>query len=208
MNPKIRLLLVDDHSLMRIGLATSLNLEADMAVVAEASTGAGALECYRQHRPDVVLMDWRLPGMSGDEITARLCAEFPEAKVVMLTTYDATEDIFRAVQAGARSFLSKDVMLEELLRAIRTVQAGQNYFPPAIAARLVERMHTAELSTREREVLDLIVTGWANKEIASRLFISETTVKDHVGKILSKLKARDRTHAGMIAIQRGIVHIG
>jgi len=182
-------------------------VESDIVVIAEASTGPQALESYRKHRPDVVLMDMRLPGMSGAEATAKLCAEFPEANVVMLTTYDAQEDIFRAVQAGARSFLSKDVALDELLRAIRTAQAGQNYFPPNISARLVERMHMAELSGREREVLDLIVTGCANKEIATQLSISDTTVKDHVGKILTKLKARDRTHAGMLAIQRGIVHV-
>ncbi len=204
---KIRLLIVDDHSLMRIGLTTSINVELDMVVVAEASTGAKALELYVKHQPDVVLMDVRLPGISGDQVTAQLCLHHPEAKVIMLSSYDGHEDIYRCIQAGARSYLSKDIPLDELLLAIRNVYAGQSYLPPAISARLVERMHTPELSNRELDVLKQIVKGRSNKEVASVLSIAETTVKDHVSNILIKLRANDRTQASTIAIQRGIVHL-
>jgi DNA-binding NarL/FixJ family response regulator len=207
MKKKIRILIVDDHSLMRIGLMTSINVEPDMAVVAEASTGPQAVDMFHKHKPDVVLMDVRLPGADGGEVTARLCQQSPEARVIMLSTYDGHEDIFRCVQAGARSYLSKDVPLEELLHTIRVVHAGQNYLPPAISARLVERMHGPELSAREREVLKRIVNGRSNKEIAAELFIAETTVKEHVSNILTKLRASDRTQASTIAIQRGIVHL-
>lgn len=207
MSKKIGILVVDDHSLMRIGLATSINVEPDMAVIAEASSGEQALELYRRHRPGVVLMDLRLPGFSGDQVTRQLCQEFPEARVIVLSTFDGHEDIFRCVQAGARSYLSKSVPLEELLRAIRAVHAGQSYLPAGIAARLVERMHSPELSLREHEVLKLIVRGCSNKEIACQLSIAETTVKDHVSKILIKLHANDRTQASTVAIQRGIVHL-
>jgi DNA-binding NarL/FixJ family response regulator len=207
MKKKIRILIVDDHSLMRIGLMTSINVEPDMAVIAEASTGPQAMDLYHKHKPDVVLMDVRLPGADGGEVTAQLCRQCPEAKVIMLSTYDGHEDIFRCVQAGARSYLSKDIPLQELLQAIRAVHAGQNYLPPAISARLVERMHGPELSGRERDVLKRIVNGRANKEIAADLSIAETTVKDHVSSILLKLKASDRTQASTIAIQRGIVRL-
>ncbi|HWH70737.1 MAG TPA: response regulator transcription factor [Candidatus Sulfotelmatobacter sp.] len=207
MSKKIGILIVDDHSLMRIGLATSINVEPDMAVIAEAGSGQQALERYRRHKPDIVLMDLRLPDLGGDEATAQLCKEFPGAKVIMLSTFEGHDDIFRCVQAGARSYLSKSVPLEELLRAIRAVYAGQNYLPPDIAVRLVDRMHSPELSAREHEVLKLIVKGLTNKEIANTLCIAETTVKDHVSKILVKLRASDRTQASTIAIQRGIVHL-
>lgn len=204
---KIRILIVDDHSLMRIGLVTSINVEVDMVVVAEASTGTQALDLYPIHRPDIVLMDVRLPGLTGDQVTATLCLRHPEAKVIMLSTYDGHEDIFRCIQAGARSYLSKEIPLDELLHAIRSVHAGQNYLPPAISARLVDRMHGPELSGRELDVLKQIVKGRSNKEVANVLSIAETTVKDHVSHILTKLKANDRTQASTIAIQRGIVHL-
>ncbi|HEY1169844.1 MAG TPA: response regulator transcription factor [Verrucomicrobiae bacterium] len=207
MKKKIRILIVDDHSLMRIGLVTSINVETDMVVVAEASTGAQALEQYAKHLPDIVLMDVRLPGFTGDKVTTQLCVQHPDAKVIMLSTYDGHEDIFRCIQAGARSYLSKDIPLDELLLAIRSVHMGQNYLPPAIAARLVDRMHGPELSNRELDVLQQIVKGRSNKEVASVLSIAETTVKDHVSNILIKLKASDRTQASTIAIQRGIVHL-
>ncbi len=207
MKKRIRILLVDDHSLMRAGLVNLLNLEPDMTVVAEVSTGQQALEFYREHQPDVVIMDMRMPGMNGDETTARLCEKFPGAKVLALSSYDAQEQVFRAVNAGARSFLPKDVELEELLRAIRVVHEGQNYLPPAIAARLMERMRAPELSPREDAVLQLLVKGLTNKEIASALSIAETTVKDHVSSILTKLKSTDRTQASTVAIQRGLVQL-
>lgn len=204
---KIRILIVDDHSLMRIGLCTSINVEMDMVVVAEASTGAQALELYAKYQPDIVLMDVRLPGINGDQVAAQLCLRHPDAKVIMLSTYDGHEDIFRCIQAGARSYLSKDIPLEELLLAIRSVHSGQNYLPASISARLVERMHAPELSGRELDVLKQIVKGRSNKEVASVLSIAETTVKEHVSNILTKLKASDRTQASTIAIQRGIVHL-
>jgi len=207
MNTRIRILIVDDHALMRVGLATSLNLERDMTVVAEASTGRQGLELYAKHKPDIVLMDLRLPDMPGDEAIAALHARHPEVRAVALSSYDAQEQIFRCVNAGARSFLSKDVALEVLLEAIRAVHAGDNYLPPKIAARLVERMHNPELSAREGSVLKLIVRGSSNKEIASALCIAETTVKDHVSNILTKLRAADRTQACTVAIQRGIVSL-
>jgi len=207
MKEKIRILIVDDHSLMRIGLATSINVETDMVVVAEASTGVQALELYPKHLPDIVLMDVRLPGVNGDQVTAQLCLRHPDAKVIMLSTYDGHEDIYRCIQAGARSYLSKDIPLDELLLAIRRVHSGQNYLPSAISARLVERMHAPELSGRELDVLNQIVKGRSNKEVAGVLSIAETTVKEHVSNILTKLKASDRTQASTIAIQRGIVHL-
>ena len=207
MNKKTRILIVDDHFLLRIGLATSLNSEADLTVVAEAGTGAQALELYRKHQPDIVLMDLRLPDMGGDQTAAALCKEFPKAKVIMISSFDGQDDIYRSLQAGARSYLPKNVLRDELLRAIRAVQAGENYLPPTVAARLVQRMHAPELSAREAEVLKLVVDGLTNKEIAQSLAITEITVKNHVSSILTKLNATDRTQASTIAIQRGIVHL-
>lgn len=207
MKKPFRVLIVDDHSLMRVGLVTSLSLDPEISVVAEASTGRQALELYARHKPDVVLMDFRLPDMNGDEVISALCAQFPDAKVMAVSTYDSQEYIYRCVQAGARAYLSKNVVLEELLRAIRLVCSGQNYLPPVIASRLVERLHAPQLSPRESAVLQLMAKGSTNKEIAQALSIAETTVKDHVSNILIKLKATDRTQASTIAIQRGLVHL-
>jgi DNA-binding NarL/FixJ family response regulator len=203
----IRVMLVDDHFLMRVGLSSSIETEPDMTVVAEASTGEEALEQYREHSPDVVLMDIRLPGMSGIEATDQLCREHSAAKIIVLSTYDCEEDVFRATQAGARSYLSKNVLRPELLRTIRDVHAGQTSLPPEIVARLTERLRRPELSSRELEVLELIVKGRSNKEIAAELSISEFTVKLHVHNVLGKLKVSDRTQASTMAIQRGIVRI-
>jgi two-component system NarL family response regulator len=207
MNKKTRILIVDDHFLLRIGLATSVNSERDLTVVAEAGTAEQALELYRKHQPDVVLMDLRLPDMGGDEATTALCKEFPKARVIIVSSFDGQDDIYRSMQAGAKSYLPKNVLREELLRAIRAVQAGENYLPPTVAARLVQRMHSPELSAREAEVLTLVVDGLTNKEIALALAITEITVKNHVSSILTKLNATDRTQASTIAIQRGIVHL-
>ncbi|MES2569454.1 MAG: response regulator transcription factor [Verrucomicrobiota bacterium] len=204
---KIRILIVDDHALMRMGLATALNLEPDLTVIAEASTGRQALELYTHHTPDLVLMDLRLPDMSGDQVTATLCANDPNARILAFTSYNTQEDIFRCIHAGARSFLPKESLLNELLAAIRTVHAGQNYLPPAVASRLMDRMHSPELSPREQAVLELLVKGRTNKEIAQALFIAETTVKDHVSSIFTKLHATDRTQASTLAIQRGLVRL-
>jgi DNA-binding NarL/FixJ family response regulator len=204
---KISILIVDDHVIMRMGMVTALNFEADMKVVAEASTGRQALELYAKHMPDLVLMDLRLPDMSGDQVTAQLCAAYPGIRVLAFTSYDTQEDIFRCVQAGARSFLPKNAPLAELLTAVRAVYAGQNYLPPAIASRLMDRMRSPELSSRERSVLELLVKGRTNKEIAQALSIAETTARDHVSSIFTKLQATDRTQASTIAIQRGLVRL-
>ncbi len=207
MNKKIRILIVDDHFLLRMGLATSINAESDMAIVAEAATGAQTQELYRKHRPDIVLMDLRLPDMDGVAVTNAIRAEHPEAKVIMISSYDGQDDIYRSVQAGARSYLPKNVLREELLRAIRAVHGGENYLPSAISALLMERMRAPELSPRESEVLEMLVEGLTNKEIANNLSLSEITVKNHVSSILEKLKASDRTQASTIAIQRGLIHL-
>jgi two-component system NarL family response regulator len=204
---KIRVLVVDDHFVVRMGLTGSINLEEDMMVVAEASNGQQAIQCYRQQTPDIVLMDLRLPGMDGTATAMAICKEFPEARIIMLSTFDGDEEIYRSFQAGARSYLLKSVSREELLAAIRAVHGGQRYIPPNVASRLAERVPFIDLSTREMEVLRLIVKGMSNKEIAATLNITEVTTKLHVGHILSKLKVNDRTQAATSALQRGIIHL-
>ena len=205
--PRIRLLIVDDHYVVRMGLTGSVSMEPDMAVVAEASTGPQALELYRQHKPDVVLLDLRLPGMDGVETTAALCREFPAVRIIILSTYDGEEDIYRALHAGAQAYLLKTMPREELLEAIRVVYGGNRYIPPAVAARLADRLHRPELSAREREVLMHLAKGRSNKEIAFVLNITEVTVKLHVSNILGKLSVNDRTQAVTVALQRGIVRL-
>ena len=207
MKKKIRVLIVDDHFVVRMGVATSIDAEPDMFVVGEATTGEEALDTFVRHAPDVVLMDLRLPGMDGLQATEQLCRRHPDAKVIILTSFDSEEDVYRALQAGARSYLSKNVLRADLLRTIREVQAGQHALPAAPAARLAERMRRPELSPRELDVLKLIVKGRANKEIATALLITEFTVKLHVHNLLSKLNVADRTHASTVALQRGIVHL-
>ena len=207
MKPKIQVLIVDDHFLVRIGLANSLNIESDMACVAEARTGAEAIELYRKHLPDVVLLDLRLPDMDGVEVTTKLRSEFPDATVIMISTFDGEEDIYRALQAGARSYVPKDVSRDELLQIIRTVHEGNHALPAPVAARLAQRMQRRELTEREHQVLRLVVEGQTNKQIAANLQVTEVTVKLHVSSILTKLGAQDRTHASTLAIQRGIVHV-
>jgi DNA-binding NarL/FixJ family response regulator len=204
---RIRVLIVDDHFVMRIGFKTTINLQPDMQVVAEASTGAEALELVRRHEPDVILMDLRLPGMSGFEVIAALMKDFPNALIIAISTYEGEEDIFRALQLGARTYLTKSVLEKELADAIRAVHSGGNYVPPLVAARLAERTHHPQLSTREISVLERIVKGHSNKEVAGQLFITEATVKLHVTNILAKLGVQDRTQASTVAIQRGIVHL-
>src|SRR5678816_3066912 len=204
---KIRILVVDDHFFVRMGLTGSINLEEDMMVVAEASNGQQAIQLYRQQTPDIVLMDLRLPGMDGTATAMAICKEFPEARIIMLSTFDGDEEIYRSFQAGARSYLLKSVLREELLAAIRAVHGGQRYIPPNVASRLAERVPFIDLSTREMEVLRLIVKGMSNKEIAATLSITEVTTKLHVGHILSKLKVNDRTQAATSALQRGIIHL-
>ena len=205
---KIRLLIVDDHFVVRLGLASALNLEPDMAVIAEAPDGPQAIEAYRKHRPDVVVMDYQLPGLNGAEATKAIRAEFPQARVIVLSVFKAEEDVHRAVQAGAAAYLPKSSEPEELLEAIRSVHAGDTYFPAAIANVLAGRAKRDPLSAREIEVLAMIVSGHSNKEISSGLGISENTVKFHTTRIFEKLGVLDRVQAATAAIERGIVHLG
>lgn len=203
----IRILVADDNFLVRLGLGAVLNEQSGMTVVAEASNGRQAVELFRQHTPDIVLMDLRMPLMTGVEATKAIRSEYPGARIIVLTTYDGDEDIYRALQAGARAYLLKDVLREDLLSAIRAVHAGQRHIPPAVAARLAERLPLSELTARELEVLKLIVKGMSNSEIGAALTISTGTVKIHVNNILSKLGVSDRTQAATTALQRGIVHL-
>ena len=207
MKEKIRIMVVDDHFVVRMGLVGSINIEPDMTVEVEASTGQQAIANFRQHRPDIVLMDLKLPGMGGVETTEIICKEFPDASIIMLSTHDGEEDIYRSLQAGARTYLLKTAAREELIDTIRTVHAGKRCISPAIGARLAERMTHAELTARELDVLKLIANGKSNKEIGSALQIAEVTVKLHVGHILAKLKVNDRTQAATTALQRGILHL-
>ncbi len=207
MKEAIRIMVVEDHHIVRHGLVALLGMVPDLSVVAEASDGAQAVELFREHRPDITLMDLRLPVMSGVEAVERIRREFPTARIVVLTTYDGDEDIYRALQAGARGYLLKGMYKDELLDAIYAVHAGKSRIPAVIAERLAERMGGPDLTTRELEVLRLIVSGCANKEIGNKLFISEATVKTHINSILSKLGVTDRTQATTAAIQRGIVHL-
>jgi DNA-binding NarL/FixJ family response regulator len=204
---KIRLLIVDDHFVVRLGLASALNLEPDMSVIAEAGDGPQAIEAYRKHRPDVVLMDYQLPGINGAEATQSIRAEYPEARVIVLSVFKAEEDVHRAVQAGAAAYLPKSSEPEELMEAIRTVHNGGTYFPAAIANVLAGRAKREPLSGREIEVLAMIVHGHSNKEISSGLGISENTVKFHTTRIFEKLGVLDRVQAATAAIERGIVHL-
>ena len=203
----IRILTVDDHALLRKGIAALVNAEPDMKLIAEASTGAEAIKEFKRHRPDVTLMDLQMPDMSGIEAIIGIRNDFPNARVIVLTTYAGDVQVVRALKAGARGYLLKGQVNRELLDAIRAVHAGQKRIPPEVATQLAE--HTAEddLSSREIDVLRLIAAGKANKEIASQLFIAEETVKSHVTNILAKLEANDRTHAVTTALKRGIIQL-
>ena len=203
----IRVLTVDDHPLLRGGISGAIMAQPDMTVVAEASNGQQAIELYRKHLPDVTLLDLRMPGMGGVEAAQKIRAEFPGAHMIALTTYGGDEDIRRALAAGVQAYLTKDVLHDELLKAIRAVHAGQTYLPAAVAAALAAQMPRPDLSAREVQVLGLIVNGLANKQIAYELGIAEHTVKNHVKSILSKLGVQDRTQAATAAIQRGIIHL-
>jgi DNA-binding NarL/FixJ family response regulator len=203
----IRVLVVDDHFVVRMGLTTLINTQSDMTVVGEAANGRQGVEFFRAEKPDVTLMDLRMPEMNGLEAITAIRTEQPDARIIVLTTYDGDEDIYRAFQAGARAYLLKDMHHDELLGAIRAVHQGQRIIPPAIANRLAERMPRSELTAREHEVLTLIVKGMTNREIAGTLGISEGTVKIHVNNLLGKLGVSDRTKAATTALQRGIVHL-
>jgi len=207
MADRLKIMLVDDHYLVRMGLASIIALEPDMTVCAEAASGEQARALFRTHRPDVTLMDLRLPGMNGADTIQAIRAEFPDARIVMLSTYVCDEEIHGALQAGAMAYVVKSVQREELMRAIRKAAAGQRHIPAEVAARLADRVSRSQLSTRELEVLRLLVSGRRNREIATTLDITEGTVKLHVSSILGKLGAADRTEAVTVALQRGIVQL-
>ena len=205
---KIRLLLADDHLVVRIGLRSLLEAQPDMCVAGEAAGGVAAVEAFALHLPDVTLMDLRMPDLSGAEATAAIRARFPEARVLVLTTFDNDEDIYRALEAGAIGYLVKDTHSGPLLETIRSVHAGTYCLPDAMTARLTQRRSAPELSPRELEVLRLITKGQSNKEIGVTLGLAENTVKNHVKMILEKLCVADRTQAATTAIQRGLVRLG
>jgi len=201
----IRILIVDDHPVVRHGLALMLKYEPSLETVSEASNGAEAIAQFRAVRPDVTLMDLRMPGMGGIEAIRTIRQEFADARIIILTTYDGDEDIYQGIQAGAKGYLLKDTSCEELLKAIRSVHAGQKFLSNAVSLKLVERMENPQLSEREQDVMKLMAKGMSNLEIASALTIAEGTVKFHVNNILGKLRVSDRTQAVLVALRRGIV---
>jgi DNA-binding NarL/FixJ family response regulator len=203
----IRILAVDDHPMLREGIAALLASQSDMKLVGEASTGREALEQFRKHRPDLTLMDLQMPDMDGIEAMVAIRSEFPEARIIVLTTYKGDVQVLRALKAGARAYLLKGLLRKELLETIRAVHAGQKRIPPEVAAELADHAIDDALTSREIDVLRLIASGHANKLIADRLSITEETVKGHVKNILSKLGASDRTHAVTIALKRGIIDL-
>ena len=203
----IRILIADDHPIVRDGLNAVINDQPDMAVVGEAGNGKEAVELAQQHRPDVMLIDLRMPQMNGLEAVKAIRLEWPEARIIILTTYDGDEDIYRALQAGAQAYLLKGMPRAELLDTIRAVHAGHKRIPPEVAAKLAERISASELTDRELDVLRLIVKGNSNREIGERLAITEGTVKAHVNSLLGKLGVNDRTQAVTEAMRRGIVHL-
>ena len=203
----IRILAADDHALLRHGIASLVNAQPDMELVAQAATGREAVEQFRRHHPDVTLMDLQMPDMSGIEAMIGIRSEFPDARIIVLTTYAGDVQVIRALRAGARGYLLKGSVHTDLVETIRAVHAGRKRVPGEIAAELAEHTGDDELTSREMDVLRLIARGNANKEIGAQLSIAEETVKSHVGSILDKLRARDRTHAVTIGLQRGIIQL-
>jgi DNA-binding NarL/FixJ family response regulator len=203
----IRILSVDDHALLRKGISALVNAEPDMKLVAEASNGQEAIEAFRLHQPDVTLMDLQMPGLNGTEAIDRIRGEFPNARIIVLTTYTGDVQVMRALKAGARAYVLKGHVHRELLETIRAVHAGQKRIPPDVASQLAEHAADDALTQREIDVLRLIASGNSNKLIADQLSIGEATVKSHVTNILSKLGANDRAHAVTIGLTRGIIEL-
>ena len=204
---RIRILSVDDHPLLNEGIAAIINSQPDMQLVAQATSGRDAVAQFRQHLPDVTLMDLRMPDMSGIDTVIAIRAEFPDARIIMLTTFQGDVEIQRALEAGARGYLLKSMPPKDMVAVIRQVHAGKKRIPSEIAAHLAEHMGEEELTSRELEVLRHIAGGNRNRDIAERLFVAEETIKVHVKHIMDKLGAKDRTEAVAIAVRRGIIHL-
>ena len=207
MGKRLRILLVDDHALMRLGLATVIAGEPDMEVCGQAGTGGQAVALFRTPRPDVTLMDMRLPDQSGAEAIRAIRREFPDAKILVISTFTADEEVYAAITAGALGYMLKTVESEELVAVIRRAAQGQRHIPPEVGARLADRIPFSDLTARERLVLTLLVRGRRNRQIAEELGITEGTVKSHVSNIMLKLAVSDRTEAATVAIERGLVHL-
>ena len=205
MADKIRIMLVEDHQVVRQGLVALLSTMEDLEIVGSVGDGLEAIETFRKVEPDVTLIDLQLPKLGGADTIKRIRTEFPQARFIVLTTFDGDEDIYRALQAGARAYLLKGMPLEELVTTIHAVHSGKLHIPAAVAGKLAERLSGQELTPRELSVLERIVAGRANKEISADLSISEATVKTHINSMLGKLGVADRTHAATVAIQRGLV---
>jgi len=203
----IRILLAEDHEIVRDGIAAVLNSYASLEVVAQAANGQEAIAAYRMYQPDVMLIDLRMPVLEGVEAIKQVCREFSQARIVILTTYDTDEDIYRGLQAGARGYLLKGTKSEELLKAIHQVYEGKRYIPPDVATKLAQRIQGADLTERELEVLRLMSRGRGSKEISEVLHVSEGTVRFHINNILSKLGVRDRTQAVLTALRRGLARL-
>ncbi|HEY9663416.1 MAG TPA: response regulator transcription factor [Allocoleopsis sp.] len=205
--PPIQVLIADDHAIFRQGLATIIDRDPEMQVIAQAENGEQAIALFEAHQPDVTLMDLRMPEVEGVAAIAAICAIAKSARIIVLTTYDSDEDIYRGLQAGAKGYLLKETEPDELLNAIRTVHRGQQYIPPDVGAKLAQRLSNPELSERELEVLRSLAQGMSNADIADALSIGEGTVKSHVNRILNKLDVSDRTQAVIVAVKRGIVSL-
>jgi DNA-binding NarL/FixJ family response regulator len=204
---KIKIMVVDDHPLMRVGITAIINARTDMSVVAQAGTGEEAVALFQRHKPEITLMDLRLPGMSGVEAIAAIRSKSSNARFIVVTTYDGDEDIHRALEAGAQGYIIKGMPYQTLVDALQRVHSGGRFLPPPVARALASRLPHSDLSSRELEVLHLLVGGNSNKDIANVLGITEATVKCHVSTILVRLDVEDRTQAVVAALQRGLVHL-